>query len=143
MGKRRATKYLLAIAAVTFGVMLTGCGSLSSTEEAAVNRQQAEHELVTFMLDFIVTQQIPQNVPYIPPDERSISAPAALVSIIIWAQPGEDPNSDRDPLDVAQPIRVWLYKDNQLYEAIDKTETIEQYRQDHMDNQVTAILGLL
>ena len=132
MSTRNRRKYSLVILTILIGIILPAYGSQSTQEEGVVSRQQAEHELVTFMLNHIQNQEIPQNLPYIPPEERATSGPAAIVSIIIQAPAGEKPEPGENPLDLTQPVRVWLYKDNQLYEAIDKTETIEQYRQDYM-----------
>lgn len=125
--KRRNSILMITI---LMGIILPACGASATPEEVVISQQQVEHELVTFMLDKIQTQEIPKNLPYIPPEERATSDPAAFVSIIIQAPAGENPEPGENPLDLTQPIRVWLYKDNQLYEAIDKTETIEQYRQD-------------
>ena len=137
MGMLNKFRYLFQIGAAFICILLTACSSAPGTTHdptpsPPLSRQQAEHELITFMLDYIVTQQIPENLPYIPPEERSISGPPALVSIIILAPAGENPEPGQNPLDITRPVRVWLHKDHQLYEAIDKTETIEQYRQDYM-----------
>lgn len=134
-------KYLLAFSLMLLTLLFSACDSESRTEEIAIDQQQAEHELVTFMLDYIVRQQIPENMPYIPPEDRSANGPPSLVSIIIQAPPGEDSDSSHNTLDLTQPIRVWLYTGNQLYEAIDRTETIEQYRQDYMDFQNSKYWG--
>jgi hypothetical protein len=141
MIKLRYQKILLWSMAILNCNLLLACGSKPSTEAVVVSRQQAEHELVTFMLDYILTQEIPNNLPYIPPEERAISGPAAIVSIIIQAPPGENPKPGENPLDLTRPVRVWLQKDNQLYEAIDITETIAQYRQDQMNIQVSQAWG--
>ncbi len=133
MIKNNRRKLLLLMITILMGIILPACGSSPTDQaEVVVSQQQAEHELVTFMLDYILTREIPKNLPYLPPDERSTSGPAAMVSLIIQAPAGENPAPLENPLDLNQPVRAWLYKDNQLYEAIDKTETIEQYRQDYM-----------
>ena len=141
MSTRNRSKYSLVILAILLGTSLPACGAQSTQEEGIVSQQQAEHELVTFMLDYLLSQEIPKNLPYIPPEERATSGPTAVVSIIIQAPPGEDPEPGENPLDLTQPVRVWLYKDNQLYEAIDTAETIAQYRQDHMNFQVSQTWG--
>jgi len=134
-------KYLLVLSLILLPLLFSACNSASSTEQVAINQQQAEHELVTFMLDYIVRQQIPENMPYIPPEDRSANGLPAVVSIIIQAPPGEDPDSSHNTLDLTQPIRVWLYTDNQLYEAIDRAETIAQYRRDYMDHNTSQHWG--
>lgn len=130
------------LAAAILGFLLTACSpAANSTPSAALNQKEVEAELVAFFLDYIIRQQIPENMPYIPPEDRSPDGPPAVVSIIIQAPPGEDPDSSHNTLDLTQPIRVWLYSENQLYEAIERTETIEQYRQDYMDFQNSQYWG--
>ena len=42
-------------------------------------------------------------------------------------------------MNIEQPIKVWIYEGDQLTEAADPGEAIEQYQQDHM---TAAIYGL-
>ena len=141
MGKHNRRSIILLMIAILMGNILPACADSSTQEAVVITRQQAEHELVTFMLDLILNQEIPKYLPYIPPGERSIRAPAAVASLIIQAPPIDAPQPGENPLDLTQPLRVWLYKDNQLFEAIDKTETIQQYRQDHMNYQLSQDWG--
>jgi hypothetical protein len=141
MYKRGGVKTLLVLTIGVLNMLLSACNTSPGTEEVVLDRQQVEHELVAFMLDYIVQQQIPENMPYIPPEDRSANGPPAVVSIIIQAPPGEDPDSSHNTLDLTQPIRVWLYTDNQLYEAIDRAETIAQYRRDYMDHNTSQHWG--
>jgi len=61
------------------------------------------------------------------------------VYLIVWSPVQGSQESPNLSMNIEQPIKVWIYEGDQLIEAADPGEAIEQYQQDHM---TAAIYGL-
>ena len=99
----------------------------------AITREDAEKELVSFMLDFIVQQKIEgfEN------DAQSIDTPQKdnllNASLIVFLPPNENSNKDRfDYLNFDEPTKVWSYDEHKLEEVADKEKAIQEYQEVYM-----------
>lgn len=111
---------LMAIA-----IMLSDCSS-------AFTRKSMENELASFMIDFIIQQNIMGPANYIETSGQPWVDIPANAKIIIWSHPVEKiDESTTNYLKDDEPIKVWLYADNKLAEMADKLGTIEHYQMTH------------
>jgi hypothetical protein len=111
---------LMAIA-----ILLSGCSP-------AFTKKSIEKELVSFILDFIIQQDIRGPANYIQTSGQPWVDVPTNAKIIIWAHPVEkiDENTTNYLKD-DEPIKVWLYADNKLAEMADKLGTIKDYQMTH------------
>jgi hypothetical protein len=119
------------LVAVMLVVSVTTCSSRANKER--------ENEIVSFMLDFIVQQEIGGTADYIENSTQPwVDAPPEA-NIIIWAPKKANPERSSHPLNADKPIKVWWYADNQLVEARHKRAAIEQYVNDYMEHPSSNI----
>jgi hypothetical protein len=120
--------------------MLAVLAALLSSCSPSITKESAEKELVSFMLDFIVQQEIGGTANYIQTSGQPwVDAPPGA-NIIIWSPPVE--NTQSDSLDYVKsdaPIKVWLYSDHKLVEVTNKQEAVQKYKQTYMSNPQSNI----
>ena len=120
MERRYRTITLLTLAVFLAGLLMPACGLLTSPKQTAteaatvISPEQAEEELVAFMLEYIQREEVPY---------------AGDVNIIVWGNVNE--GSPPEIYYVSEPIKVWWLENGQLSEREDKIEAIEQYWQDY------------
>lgn len=96
------------------------------------SEEQAVEEIVSFMLDFIVIQEIGGTADYVRSNQMPWIGPAPKVNIITF-YPTPDLNNTSLPysppvyLDYKNPINVWWYTKNRLVEMDDKQKAIDEY----------------
>ena len=117
---------VILILPILFSQLLLAC-------KPSLAQEQAEDELVAFMLDHIVTEYAAANRTYIAPGEQREPVAIHVPSIIIWAPPAKDWDSPGEILKLDQPIQVWSYRDGSLSEQSDQLAAIQRYRQDVMN----------
>jgi len=109
---------LIIIAIVT---PLAGCSS-------SITREEAEKEIVVFMLDSIIPKPDGETSNYVQiSGEPWLNAPPSAI-LIVYSPPNENKNKDSwDQLKTDEPIKAWWYFDNKLVEATDKPTAIQKY----------------
>lgn len=122
------TSNRITIIFITAAILLSGCSS-------GITKEAVEKELVSFIVDFIVQQEIGGPANYIQTNDRFwIDAPSS-VNIIVWLPPVKNAEENStEYLKSDEPIKVWLYADNKLVETIDKKETIQKFKQTYIIN---------
>lgn len=125
---------LLALILSLLSMIIPACN-------ASYSDSQVDEELVTFMLAHIVNNYVGDHIASIAPIEQADPGVVQVPSIIIWAPPGKDLHSPGEILDRDQPIRVWMYIDQQLIQMSDANAAIEQYLQKHIHYSVTESWG--
>ncbi len=128
----KASYKIIAILAA-FAVLLSGCSP-------SITKESAEKELVSFMLDFIIQQEIGGTVDYLQTsDQPWVDAPPGE-NIIIWAPPVDKAQDSFESVNSDEPIKVWLYADNTLVEVTtNQKDAIEEYRQTYMSDSQSDI----
>ncbi len=116
---------------ITIAVLLSACSP-------AISKETAEKELVSFILDFIVQQEIGGTANYIQTSGQPWVDAPPNANIIIWSPPIENPG-DFDYIKSDESIKVWLYADGKLVEATDMKDTIQNYKTTHMSNTESDI----
>jgi hypothetical protein len=98
----------------------------------ALTKNSIEKELASFMVDFIIQQDIRGPADYVQISGQPWVDIPTDAKIITWAHPVEkiDENTNNYLKD-GEPIKVWLYADNKLAEMADKLGTIEDYQMTH------------
>lgn len=105
----------------------------SSPKPAPQTKSDAEEEIVSFVLDYIVVDEIGGTADYIlNTDQPWVEAPPEG-NIIIYA-PMKVSGSFAD---IEHPFKVWLYSNEKLLDA-DKAE-IEKFREKYMDNPSSGL----
>ena len=124
------TSVLLVTAACVLACrLLTACG------RPALRDGQADQQLGSFMLDYIVRQQIGGTASYIATSGQPWADAPPDANIIVWAPPADKiPNDSLDYLRTDEPLHVWWFAGNQLVEVTDKQEAIQAFRQFHFSS---------
>lgn len=119
-----------------------GCTLLAACGRPALPDGQADQELGSFMLDYIVRQEIGGTANYIETSGQPwVDAPPDA-NIIVWAPPADKiPSDSLDYLRTDEPLHVWWFAGHQLVEVTDKQEAIQKYRQTYMSNSSSNIWG--
>jgi hypothetical protein len=132
-GKSMKTNNKIIVILIAISIFLSGCSP-------AITKETAEKELVSFMLDFIVQQEIGGTANYIQTSGQPWVDAPPNANIIVWYPPAENfPGDTIRYLQIDEPIKVWLYADNKLVEATDKKETIQKYDETQMLNPESDI----
>src|SRR5689334_20812836 len=107
---------------IAIAILLSGCSP-------AFAKKSIEKELVSFMLDFIIQQDIRGSANYVQTSSQPWVDIPTNAKIITWSPPVEkiDENTSNYLKD-GEPIKVWLYADNKLVEMADKLGTIKKYQ---------------
>jgi hypothetical protein len=93
-----------------------------------ISREDAEKELVAFMLDHIIQNPSKEHVNYIQTSGQPWIDPPESAQLIIYAPPYK--KIDKTPweqLQTDKPIEVWWYFDNNLIEATEKEIALQKY----------------
>ena len=127
------SNYKLIGVFITIAVLLSCCST-------TITKGATEKEIVSFMLDFIVQKKIGGTVNYIQTSGQTwVDAPPSA-NIVIWRPPAENVSEYSIAyLKNDEPIKVWLYADNNLVEVADKKGTIEEYVNNHISNPQSDI----
>ncbi len=100
---------------------------------------QVEIEIVDYLVDFIVRQEIGGTADYIRNSGQPWVSSPPKANIIVWAPANDTPGSGIEFLQSDKPTRVWWYADNKLTETDDKLKSIEEYQQRYMKNASSDI----
>ena len=126
MGKLYRNRTLICLIACIVCYLFTACSLTPSPAPTPTrNRETVDEEIVAALLDSILK------------DIRAYSL--VDVYLIVWSPVQGSQESPDLSMNIEQPIKVWIYEGDQLTEAADPGEAIEQYQQDHM---TAAIYGL-
>ena len=108
---------------------------LASACAPAVPKDQVEKEIVSFMLDYILREQMGGAGNYTQSGGGRWAEAPEDANIIIWAPPVEPrENSGIEFVKSDQPNRVWWYADQRLVEVTDKQEAVRQFREAHFSS---------
>jgi hypothetical protein len=117
---------LAAFLVLTFTATLAGCSP-------AVSKESAQSEVASFILDFIIQQEIGGTAGYIQTSGQPWVDAPPNASIIIWAPPIEKISDNTlEYLRSDEPIKVWWYADGKLTETSATAESIQKYRDAYM-----------
>ncbi len=110
---------------IAVAILLSGCSP-------ALTKKSTEEELVSFMLDFIIQQHTVEPANYVQTSRQTWADVPADAKIIVWSAPVEKiDETTTNYLKDGEPIKVWLYADNELAEMTDKLGTIKDYQMTH------------
>ncbi len=115
----------LAAVALVGVLLLPACGPILPAE-------QARDELVSFMLDHTLRQELGANGDYVQSSGHLWVEAPADAALVVWAPPA--PNLDDTSLtflNTDDPARVWWFAGQHLAEVTDKKEAIQAFRQLH------------
>jgi outer membrane protein assembly factor BamB len=99
----------------------------------------AEDEIVHFVLDFIVEQEIGGTIDYIRESGQPWVEDAPEANLIVWEPPNEDAEYPWELLYEQPPRRVWWYAEGELVELEDGAAAIEEYEQTAMQDPESDI----
>jgi len=114
MNKQKIILYWLALAII----LLSSCGG-------SVDQQQAEDEILAFLLDSILNRL----------REYSI----ADVTLIVLSPVQGSQESPDWSMNIDDPLKVWWFDGDQLTEVADPLAAIEQFRQDQMTQDIYGL----
>jgi len=108
-----------------------------------LSRQDAEHEIASFMTDLLVkqgpvgvettsdylyVQELKSPIERVETSDQPLLNASQQTTLIVWASPVDNFNADTNfVLRMDTPISVWWYFDNTLLTVNDKTEGIAKY----------------
>ena len=123
MGTRNS--YLIALALLTLVIsqLLLAC-------KPSLEQELAEEELVAFMLDTIITQQVGDAEVTLAPDGQSYQGAAAEASLIVYAPLKKPVGEHPYTLQLAEPLQAWWLAELTLYQASDLAGGIARFRQE-------------
>lgn len=101
----------------------------------------AREEIVSFVLDFIVTNEIGGTADYIESSGMPWVDAAPQANIIVYAPPVGNSNDSWSYVDSSRPISVWWYADNQLTKVEDMQKAIDEYEQIYMNDPKSDIFA--
>lgn len=107
---------------------------LSQVVPHPVNEEQARSEIVSFILDFIVKNEIGEMADYVRTSGQPWVASPPEASIIVYAPAKGNAEDSWEYLDSQNPITVWWYANNTLTEVEDKQKAIDEYQKKYIDN---------
>jgi hypothetical protein len=94
----------------------------------------AEQEIETFIVDFIVRQEIGGTADYIQTSGQPWVDAPPKANLIVFAPVSGDQGSLGPSLNSEAALHVWWYAEGQLTEADDQSEAMAQYREQYMEN---------
>ena len=109
--------------------------SLPADEDAA------REEIVSFVLDFIVTNEIGGTADYIESNDMPWVDAAPQANIIVYSPPKEGSDDSWSYIDSDHPISVWWYADNKLSKVEDMQKAIDEYEQIYMKDPQSDIFA--
>ncbi|MBI5296147.1 MAG: PQQ-binding-like beta-propeller repeat protein [Chloroflexi bacterium] len=101
----------------------------------------AREEIISFVLDFIVTNEIGGTANYIESSGMPWVDAAPQANIIVYSPPKENSNDSWSYIDSDHPISVWWYADNQLTKVEDMQKAIDEYEQIYMNDPQSDIFA--
>ncbi len=109
--------------------------SLPADEDAT------REEIVSFVLDFIVTNEIGGTADYIESNDMPWVDAAPQANIIVYSPPKEGSDDSWSYIDSDHPISVWWYADNKLSKVEDMQKAIDEYEQIYMKDPQSDIFA--
>jgi hypothetical protein len=118
---------VLALISLLVASLLSAC-----TQTQSLSKEQAEKELVAFMLDFTLHQELGVTGVTAQSGRHLWANAPPDASLIVWAPPVTNlDDATTIFVNTDEPSRVWWYAGNQLVEVTDKVEAIQAFRQVH------------
>ena len=117
---------LMALLAITFSS--SGCSP-------GLSREDAEKEIVAFMLDNIIQGKLEGNANYLQSSGEPWLETSVTANIITFSPPNDA--KEKNPweyLKSSEPIKVWWYFDNKLIEVTDKGLGQQKWQEYYMNN---------
>lgn len=127
---RKFSKIILALIITSVLSPLVGCSP-------SITKNDAEKEIVSFMLDLIIHNSLKVAANYVQSSDQPWLNPPPSANLIIYAQPNKE--VDKAPWEQLseESINVWWYFDNKLIEATDNQVAIQMWNELYMFNQET------
>ena len=111
--------FLSFIAIITILLPVAGCSPV-------ISREDAEKELVSLMLSWYAQRQDGQPAQIQLSDQPWLNAPSTAI-LITYAPPNKNKNKEPWEQLTNEPIKVWWFYDETLFEATDKDLAIQKY----------------
>jgi hypothetical protein len=99
-------------------------------ESVPFTSASAEQEIIPFMVDVIIQQEIRGDADYVQTSDLSWVEAAQNLILIIHQPTVDEPNPNTSFYFKDKPTRVWLYGDNKLAEPTDIEQTLQKYEKD-------------
>ncbi len=103
------------------------------------NAAQAQQEIVDFLVDFIVQEEIGGTANYIRNSGQPWVTEPPKANLIVWAPAAENAGSSFNFLKSDQPTKVWWYANDQLTETEDLIKSITEYKDRYMQKPASDI----
>ena len=120
--------FVTLVTIIIIAMPLASCSS-------SITREDAEKEIVSFMLDFIIQNPVGGSANYVQTSGQPWLNPPPSAVLIVYSPPNE--KKDKNPweqLKIGEPIKVWWYFDNKLVEATDNQVAVQKYAEYYMPN---------
>ena len=108
------------------------CCMLAACSNLPPSLAQSEEELIAYMHEYIIRQEIHPNFAYIPPTDQPRYVARAQTSLIVLAPPKEGLEDLHQPLNLGQPIQAWWYTNHRLLAAGDPAAAMDLYQDNYM-----------
>ncbi len=132
MGIRNRFIIPLAFLTLVFSQLLLAC-------QPSPEQEQAEDELLTFMLDTLISQQVGDAEVTLAPAEQSYQGAAAEASLIVYAPLSKPAGEHPYTFQMDEPQLVWWLAEYTLYQASDLVGDIDRYRQEAIVASPSAV----
>lgn len=97
------------------------------------SEEKAKNEIVSFVLDFIVKNEIGETAEVIRTSGSPWVNSPPHANIIVYAPPNTNTENSWEYLNLKNPITVWWYADNILTKVDDKQKAIDEYQEKYID----------
>ena len=123
MGVRNRVIIPLVILALVFSQLLLAC-------QPSPEQEQAADELLAFMLDPLIKQQVGDAEVTLAPAKQSYQGAAAEASIIVDAPLSKPAGEHPYTFQMDEPLQAWWLAEHTLYQSSDLAGDIARYRQE-------------
>ena len=122
----------LALLTILFSQLLLAC-------KPSLEQERAEGELVAFMLNTLIQQQVGDAEITVAPDGQSYQGAAADASLIVFAPLKKPAGEHPYTFQMDEPQLVWWLAEHTLYQASDLAGDIVRYQQEAIVASPSAI----
>ena len=123
MGIRNRFFLPLALLSLVFSQLLLAC-------KPSLEQEQAEAELVDFVLDTLITQQVGDAEVTLAPEGQSYQGAAVEASLLVYAPLKKPAGEHPYTFQLDEPLQAWWLAEHTLYQSSDLAGDIARYRQE-------------
>lgn len=103
--------------------------------------KRAKEELVSFILDFIIKNEIGETADFLQTSGSPWVDAPVKANLIIYAPALENPEQLSRPIDSKNPLTVWWYEENKLIKVDNMQKAIDEYQKIYVDNASSSIFA--